>query len=345
METTVSVVITTFNKAQYLEQAIRSVLSQTFPHVECIIVDDGSTDHTQQVIKTLIPDCPTIQYFYKPNGGVSSARNFGAEKASGEWIQFLDADDWLHPDKIRFQLSCLPSVQQTAVIYSDYERVFFNRNEQLVRTQIQTIGLLTKAQLVERLLVCPDFLANSPFPLLQQAMLFKKNLLDEKTFDPWLKACEDREFVLELLLQNIPFIYAPTIGAYYRKHSFNLTDNNSLMRESYVKYFEIVCNRHAELIPLCQLSVQFLLEKSLEERDGSNVARLASLAQFPVELLNGKVKVFNRFWLQLVYRLRCIFPSFLFYERYRGPRSRKVLSILASMLKVSKATRSDSVNS
>lgn len=329
MNTSVSVVITTFNKAQYLEQSVKSVLAQTFSQVECIIVDDGSTDNTQQVANQLVHYHPQIQYFYKDNGGVSSARNFGAEQATGEWIQFLDADDWIHEDKIRFQLSCLEGTGDNVVFYSDYERVYVDKEENIIESKPNIVGALTREQLIERLLICPDFLADSPFPLLQQSMLFKKKLLDQINFDTRLKACEDREWALELLEHNVRFVYTPIIGAYYRKHRFNLTDNSLLMRESYIKYFELVLKNHKKLVSLGQKSIKFLIEKSFEEKDQESFTRLANLVELPVYVLNGKIKANNRWLLNLLYWLRTMIPNFLLYERYRGPRSRKLLSIIS----------------
>ena len=334
MNTSVSVVITTFNKAQYLEQSVNSVLGQTFPDVECLIVDDGSNDHTKQVVEHLVSLHPQLQYFYKENGGVSDARNFGAAQATGEWIQFLDADDWIHQDKLRFQLSCLKGSGDNLVLYSDYERVQVDREGKVVKTVPYIIGDLTKQQLIERLLICPDFLANSPFPLLQQCMLFKKTLLRQKNFDTNLQACEDREFVLELLLQDVAFVYTPIIGAYYRKHRLSLTDNEFLMRESYIKFFELVQQNHQQLIPFCQKSVKYLLEKTFEEKDRANFSRLSKLVEFPVCLWQGRITVNNIVSLQVFYLLRSIMPNLLLYERYRGPRSRKLLSALSKLLTI-----------
>jgi glycosyltransferase involved in cell wall biosynthesis len=328
----VSIVITAYNKAQYLEQSVRSVLAQTYPDIECLIVDDGSTDNTAQVAEQLVGLDERIRYLPKPNGGVSSARNFGLEHAKGEWIQFLDADDWIPKDKIQAQLSHVQSLGLTdteVVIYSDYERVFVNRQGHVLETRMCTVGELTQEKMIERLLICPDFLAATPFPLLQQTMLMKRSLLDRIRFDERLKACEDREFVINLISENIPFIYVPTLGAYYRKHASNLTDNEILMRESYIGYFNIVCDRHPHLRSYCQTSVTYLLDKTLEVKDGKNFDASSQLVEFPVLLLDGKIRINNLLFLKLVYLIRCLMPNFLLYKRYRGPRSKKVISILS----------------
>jgi len=93
---TISVIIPTYNRKDTVVQAINSVLRQTFQNYEIIVIDDGSTDGTAEVIKKL--NCDRLRYYYQPNGGVSSARNFGLKKAYGQSVCFLDSDD-LYTDK------------------------------------------------------------------------------------------------------------------------------------------------------------------------------------------------------------------------------------------------------
>lgn len=325
----VSIVVTSYNKAPYLEQSVQSVLAQTYPQIECIIVNDGSTDNTEEVAQKLVKKYPHIQYYAKPNGGISSARNFGIQKVKGEWVQFLDADDWIHEDKIRFQLACLQDFRDKEVVaYGDYERVYVDDNNQVVKSVPHQVGQLSKEQLVNRLLICPDFLADSPFPLLQQTMLFKTSLFNNIKFDESLKACEDRELVLDLLMQDFPYIYTPIIGAYYRKHASNLTDNGLLMRESYVGYFEVAKQKHGEDITLNSASLNLLVEKTIELKELALLIRVTKLVDFPIYVFDGNLKVSNAFLLKLLYLLRLVIPDFILYKKYRGPRSQKIFKFL-----------------
>ncbi len=93
----VSIIITAYNYARFLPEALRSCLAQTYQPVEIIVVDDGSTDNTREVVAGF----PEVKYIYQPNQGVTSALNVGLSHAQGEFIQFLDADDTLSPTKIQ----------------------------------------------------------------------------------------------------------------------------------------------------------------------------------------------------------------------------------------------------
>ncbi len=100
----VSVIIPTYNRAHLLKRAVDSVTSQTHKDLELIVVDDGSIDNTVDVVKSIKE---TVQYFSIPHSGVSKARNTGIEHAQGEWIAFLDSDDYWLPMKLAKQLEYL----------------------------------------------------------------------------------------------------------------------------------------------------------------------------------------------------------------------------------------------
>ncbi|MGB3650544.1 MAG: glycosyltransferase family 2 protein [Rivularia sp. (in: cyanobacteria)] len=331
MTPVVSIVVTCFNQAGYLERSVKSVLAQTFTDLECIIVDDGSSDNTQEVAEQLKSYDPRVSYYYKENGGVSSSRNFGFKQAQGKWIQFLDGDDWIHEDKIRFQLSYSDRVDdENTVFYTDYERVFLDKEQHITNRQENIVGSLTSEQLIKRLLI-PDFLANSPFPLLQQCLLMHRNVLDKKMFDLKLKALQDRDFTADLLVAGVKFIYTPLVGAFYTKHQLNRTNNWSYMKDYYIMFYETVCSKHKDLIPLCQVGVDFLLKEAIREKEHNNFYRLVKLFVPPLELLNKKIKIYHISIVKLLYMVRLITPSFLIYEKARGPRSHKIIAFFEGL--------------
>jgi glycosyltransferase involved in cell wall biosynthesis len=113
----VSVILPTYNYGCFLGEAIQSVLDQTFEDFELIVVDDGSTDNTREVVHSFTD--PRLRCIYKENGGESSAYNVGIHASRGEYIAFLDSDDTWLPQKLELQVKAMDSAPQAGIIYSD----------------------------------------------------------------------------------------------------------------------------------------------------------------------------------------------------------------------------------
>ncbi|MFM6395643.1 glycosyltransferase family 2 protein [Planktothrix sp.] len=112
----ISVVIPTYNAEKTIEETIHSVLNQTVSDLELIVVNDGSTDSTLEIISKFTD--PRLKVFSYPHSGANSARNRGLEQASGEYISFIDADDLWTPDKLELQLKVLQENPEAKVAYS-----------------------------------------------------------------------------------------------------------------------------------------------------------------------------------------------------------------------------------
>lgn len=110
----VSIIIPTFNRKDLLVEAVASGLAQTYPHIEVVIVDDGSTDGTDKMVAARLRAewAGKVVYLYKENGGTSSAKNAGMQKAQGAYIQFLDSDDVLRPEKVSRQMASIRSASE-----------------------------------------------------------------------------------------------------------------------------------------------------------------------------------------------------------------------------------------
>ena len=129
----ISIVIPAFNREEYIAETLESVLSQTYQNWECIVVDDGSTDDTETVIKKYIEADPRFRFYKRPTTmlkGANSCRNFGFSKSKGEFIKFLDSDDLLTPDCLDKQVAILNSNQNIKVCFS-YGRYFNDSTKKL----------------------------------------------------------------------------------------------------------------------------------------------------------------------------------------------------------------------
>ncbi|MBR1151578.1 glycosyltransferase family 2 protein [Bradyrhizobium sp. JYMT SZCCT0428] len=115
----VSIVVPAFNAAATIRETIVSALNQTHHNIEIIVVDDGSTDRTKDVVASIVRSDERVRYHYKPNGGVASARNLGIAEAKGAFIATLDADDLWYPTKVARQLERFQaSGPETALVYA-----------------------------------------------------------------------------------------------------------------------------------------------------------------------------------------------------------------------------------
>jgi glycosyltransferase involved in cell wall biosynthesis len=187
----ISVIIPTYNRCELLQRAVLSVLKQTRPADEIIIIDDGSTDGTPELIPKKYP---RIQYSWQKNTGVSAARNTGIEKSSGDWIAFLDSDDTWLQRKLEYQQKALNE---------NPEYLFCHTNEIWIRNG-QRINPLKKHQksggyIFER---CLPLCVISPSAVILHRSLFERF----GKFDTELPVCEDYDLWLRLCA-FLPILY------------------------------------------------------------------------------------------------------------------------------------------
>ncbi len=118
MDSLVSIIIPCYNARDYIREAVDSALAQTYQNIEIIVIDDGSTDDTKNILEPYITS-GKIQYIYQQNKGLAGARNAGIRSAKGDFIAFLDSDDLFLPEKINEQMKILREHPEFGVCYSD----------------------------------------------------------------------------------------------------------------------------------------------------------------------------------------------------------------------------------
>ena len=205
-DTMVSIIITAYNYGRYIERALRSCLDQSIPNkqYEIIIVNDCSTDNTVAILDNYQNDARI--YHLEKNVGLSAARNFGVRKAKGQYVVFLDADDYLHRETIQVQQLFLDENHALNAVAIDYYLVDDLENH---RERI-------KAD--EKPIAC--------------GIMFRKDLLIEiGLYDENFKAREEEDLRIRFLekfnIYNIPLpLYR------YRRHDNNLTNNEEVMQHA-----------------------------------------------------------------------------------------------------------------
>lgn len=133
----VSVIIPTYNRAQIIIESINSVLNQTYQNFEILVIDDGSTDNTKDIVESI--NDIRIRYIYQENSGPSAARNNGIKNANGEWIAFLDSDDIWLPEKLGKQIEVINSSDDRLGIITCWSyNCYYNNNEFIKEKNIST---------------------------------------------------------------------------------------------------------------------------------------------------------------------------------------------------------------
>tara|TARA_B100001123_G_C15338872_1_gene1033930 strand:+ start:2388 stop:3371 length:984 start_codon:yes stop_codon:yes gene_type:complete len=145
--TKVSVVIPTYNRANLISKCIHSVLNQTCSSFELIVVDDGSTDNTKEIVYDIIEkNDAKIKYFYQENGGTYSARNLGLEKCQGKYVNFLDSDDFIMPNFLEVLIKILDSKPELGMVFCNSIR-YDSDNSRITVSPLKTGKSYSKTRL------------------------------------------------------------------------------------------------------------------------------------------------------------------------------------------------------
>lgn len=235
----VSVIIPCFKQAHYLPDALGSVLAQTYPHWECIIVNDGSPDHTEEVAQQWMAKDERFRYVKKENGGLSSARNAGLKAAKGEFIQFLDADDAIHPDKFTLQVEALSKLGPNSLSISDYfasveDDLSIEYTKWYASPRFLTDNFLIELiSRWERELTIPvhSYLFRTNI-FVDNDIYFNENLPNHEDWECWMNVFKTKPCIVKIDVKL----------ATYRIRSNSMCSDLNLMKKGYLNAIEIQKN-------------------------------------------------------------------------------------------------------
>lgn len=288
----VSVVIPTYNSADFLGEALQSVFDQTFDDYEIIVVDDGSTDNTRSLIERY---ANRIRYIYQDNGGASKARNRGIAGARGKYIAFLDADDRWEPDKLEKQVGILSANPELGMVFTD--AVGFNENGPLPRTG-QKKSLLMQGDVAQNIFMYSG--VGTPSVMVRKTVFDRVGIFDEELFlaeddNMWIRIAA--EFPVELIDEPLTKVRDhPNRTTKDKSKLFRMIRDNA---EALASRYGKASDRILKILPRKLAQVQFGMGRYYLEENKYAEARKA---------FAGGISYDKKFLKNYVYWALCLLP-------------------------------------
>jgi glycosyltransferase involved in cell wall biosynthesis len=211
----VSVICPVYNAAAFVEPTLQSVLNQTYKDFELIVVNDGSTDNTRQILEKY---GDKIRYVYKKNGGQSSSRNAGIRVARGQYIALIDHDDIWIPNKLELQVQEMEKAKTIGLVTCG--TIGFNENGETGRTLRHLVNSLTRTQLLRRLAM-GNIIGGCSNVLIRNECFLKLGLFDES-----LRMAEDWDMWVRIA-QSYDIRSIPQLLVKYRWHEKNFSNSSA----------------------------------------------------------------------------------------------------------------------
>ena len=222
----ISVIVPCFNYGNYIADTLESVQRQSYDKWECIVVDDGSTDNSREVVNNFIASDSRFTYIYQENQGLSAARNSGMKRSTGKYIQYLDSDDCLQPDKLRSQCEFLEKNLEIDIVYGRVT-LFTDDNLAQIRSSEWSYSGPWKPGISEPGLGAQRSLLHFNTIAVNTVLMRGSVIESVGFFDETLKGVEDWDFWLRCAVAGCRFQYddAPETWALVRKHSGGMMKN------------------------------------------------------------------------------------------------------------------------
>ena len=235
---TVSVVIPTYNRADLIGEAIQSVLDQTFQDFAVHIIDDGSSDDTEEVVRAF--NDQRLNYFWQENtGSPGAARNAGIARSRSEFIAFLDSDDVWLPDKLGNQVEAMRTNPACGIVFSNFRYMCEHDFPWMNGPAIQDTKIPTGR--VFEALLHHNFIAVSTV-MVRRVTLDRVGAFNS---DPSIRGCDDVELWLRIA-HDFEYAYVPQTGAIYRVHAGNMTQFGVApdISARWTRVVEMTCERY-----------------------------------------------------------------------------------------------------
>ncbi len=219
MQPQVSIIIPCYNQERYILDCLQSVKQQSFVDWECIIINDGSTDQSKELIESYIQNEPQFKLINGTNQGVSAARNTGFKSAKGKYLQFLDADDLILPDKIETHVKFLEKNPDIDIVYCRYKHLF----QETGKTASYPFNNVSDKPLENFLFLWDRGVSIPPHAPLYRKAIWKEDYLPYP--EDYNLRYEDWVFWVRTSLLNLSFYETTEPLVLYRIHGANFCAN------------------------------------------------------------------------------------------------------------------------
>lgn len=300
MQPVVSVIVPAYNAEKYLGVCLDSLIGQSYKNIEILVVNDGSTDHTKFILDNYEKKDPRIRAIHTENHGVSAARNTALDKATGSYVYFCDADDWLQESAIETAVSCMHTYDVDLVVVNIYAH--FPEQKPVLRTNYLPSGRYNKIALLKYAvgIFGKDNRVTTCFLCINNK-LFRRDSFFEKDgssirFCEGMKYLEDGLFLVEVL-KNVRTFFFESKGLYNRRmheesamHSLDISELAFKMYSGYEAIIQSATIRENP-IAMCYArnaflrTVRFYARKSIEGNRPEAIVRMRDRFQGDPEVL------------------------------------------------------------
>ncbi|SIT97382.1 Glycosyltransferase involved in cell wall bisynthesis [Epilithonimonas bovis DSM 19482] len=250
----ISVIVPCYNQAQYLDECLQSVLDQTYQNWECIIVNDGSPDNTEEVVQEWLVKDSRFSYLKKENGGVASARNLGIDNSQAEWLIMLDGDDTIAPSYL--QKGVVKANEGMEIIYSD-AKYFGALDKDWLLEKYDFRKLL-----INNLIFCPAIFKKSP------VRFDEKMIHGLEDWEFWINYISTNHVTKICKLNSIELFYR--IKEDSRNHIVNNDSSILIKTKNYVynKHLDLYIKYYGDYFTVCRANerAQIEIKKILNSR-------------------------------------------------------------------------------
>jgi glycosyltransferase involved in cell wall biosynthesis len=293
----VSIIIPTYNRAHLIGVTLESIKVQTYTNWECIVIDDGSNDNTFDLLEEYCKKDNRFHFYQRPQErlqGGNAARNFGYEQSRGEYVQWFDSDDLMHPRKIELKIE--NALKYKADIVIDKNQT----NSDFVTIEDYTVSCFLSSDFYI------DFILGKK-NLITDDILVKRNVINKIRFDEKVRKAQEYEFFSRLFQQKLNYCFIDIALSFYRTTENSISTaaskGNVIQTRSLIYIAKVMMERHNNDIPIVEY----------QKRQGRKLYKSLALRRNIAMIIND-----FHFFKKCHYRSSLIFVFFIFYNTLFG---------------------------